>query len=183
MAFRPNNNLIEGVLSNAIAGKVSGWIDFYRDGKSPLHCTLELDGDFHDEIRGRTIHFWNDSPTDMGVDGSLDRTEPGIMDPMAPAQEGTVGDISFPKERWLYVEWYSGRNGRAVLEIDPQCVEVLGDIVDLATLPPRKSHPEAFDGFMRQVAVALRKETKDPAAGIIVITGKGARSTDEEKRN
>lgn len=183
MAWRPNNNLIEGVLSNTVPGKASGWIDFYREGKSPLHCTLELDGDFLDDIRGRIVHFWNDSPSDMGADGSLGRNEPGFMDTMTQVQAGKTGDITFANGRFLCVEWYSKRNGRIVLEIDRQSVEVLGDVVDLATLPPPKSHPEAFDGYMRQVAVALRKETKDPAAGVIVITGKGARSTDEQKRN
>ncbi len=82
MAFRPTSNLLEGILDNTTPGRVTGWIDFYREGKPPLHCTLDLDSDFHDDIRGRILHIWNDHPSDAGINGSLDRIKPEYMDSM-----------------------------------------------------------------------------------------------------
>ena len=71
MAFRPSKNVIEGFIDNTTPGVVKGWIGFYQEGKSPLHCVLELESDFHDNIRGRVLHFWNKNPSDIGLDGSL----------------------------------------------------------------------------------------------------------------
>lgn len=181
MAFRPNNNLVEGVLTNTSPGRVVGWVELYREGKPPLHCTINLDGDFHDCIRGRTLHFWNDDPSDMGVDGSLDRLEPGLIDLFDPCQEGKTGDITLNERGDGYIEWYSHANGRVVLSVPRESIEVLGDPVDLTTLPPRRSHPETFDDFMRQIAVAFRKHQKDPNASVTVIDRNGVRSVGEDE--
>lgn len=183
MAFRPTANLIEGILDNTTPGFVRGWIDFYRLGKSPLHCTLELDGDFHDDIRGRILHFWNDHPTDIGYDGSLGRIEPGFMDTMHASQRGKVGDMTADNNAWVYIEWYSDRNGRVVLNFPQENAEVLGEHVDLSKLPPRKSHPEAFNQYMRELAIAFRKQMKDPAASVLILGRDGPRTTDEKGRN
>ena len=117
MAFRPTSNLIKGVLDNTTPGRVQGWIDFYREGKKPLHCVLDLDGDFYDDIRGRILHFWNERPSDAGCDGSLERIQPEYMDSMYPAQRGKAGDITAQYHGTVYIEWYSEQNGRVVLNI------------------------------------------------------------------
>lgn len=183
MAFRPTNNLIEGVLTNTKPGRVTGWIDFYRQGKSPLHCTLDLEGDFHDDIRGRTLHFWNDHPSDMGYDSSLGRIESAYMDTMHPTQRGKAGDITADNHGSVYIEWYSERNGRVVLNLQRKYAEVLGDLVNLATLPPRLCHPELFNEYMRELAIAFRKYSKDPTAAVLSLGEDGVRTPDEAKRN
>ncbi|MBI5474029.1 MAG: hypothetical protein HY961_16955 [Ignavibacteriae bacterium] len=184
MAFRPAPNLIEGVLDNSVPGRVSGWIDFYREGKDPRHCVLNLDGDFHDDIRGRILHIWNEHPSDAGVDGSLGRIEAGFIDHMNARQKGKVGDITLKHAQgYAYVEWYSERNGRVVMEIPPSQCEVLGPEVDLATLPPRTSHPDIFQSYLRELAVALRKQTKNPNATVLGVGPKGIRTPDEPERN
>lgn len=183
MAFRPTANLIEGILDNTTPGLVRGWIDFYRKGKEPLHCVLELDGDFHDDIRGRILHFWNDHPSDMGYDGSLGRIESAYMDTMHPIQRGKAGDITADNHGSLYIEWYSERNGRVVLNLPRENAEVLGMHVDLQKLPPRKSHPEAFDEYMRKLAVAFRKQMKDPNASVLILGREGPQTLDEKERN
>lgn len=161
-----------------------GWMDFHRRGKTPRHCILDLDGDFRDEIRGRILHIWNDHPTDMGVDGSLGRIEKGIMDFLKESQTGKAGDITVKHAQgYAYVEWYSDLNGRVVLEIPPTAYEVLGPAVDLATLPPRKSHPDIFESYLRELAVALRKHSKNPNATVLGVGRKGIRTTDEAGRN
>lgn len=183
MAFRPTPNLIEGVLDNTTPGRVTGWIDFYREGKQPLHCVLDLDGDFHEDIRGRILHVWNEHPSDAGCDGSLGRIEPEYIDHLNPTQEGIAGDITAQHHRTVYIEWYSKRNGRVVLNIPLTQAEVLGAEVNLSTLPPRKSHPEAFDTYLRKLAIAFRKETKDPRATVLTVSANGVRSSDESNRN
>lgn len=183
MAFRPTSNLIEGVLDNTTPGRVQGWIDFYREGKKPLHCVLDLDGDFYDDIRGRILHFWNERPSDAGCDGSLGRIEPEYIDRMHLTQEGIVGDITTQDQGTAYIEWYSKRNGRVVLNIPASQSEVLGPELDLSKLPPRKSHPDAFETYLRELAITLRKQTKDPHATVLGVGGKGVHSHDESDRN
>ena len=183
MAFRPTANIIEGVLDNTTPGVVRGWIDFYREGTQPLHCVIELDGDFHDDIRGRVLHFWNENPSDAGYDGSLGRIEPEYIEHLHPIQQGKAGDITTNHHRTVCIEWYSQRNGRVVLNIDRSQAEVHGNEVDLSRLPPRKSHPDAFAGYLRELAIALRKHTKDPNATVLGIGDSGIHATDEPDRN
>jgi len=173
MAWRPYSNLIEGVLTNEVAGKVTGWVDFYRENESPLHCSIELEGDFlDDELRGRNVRFWNDNHDDA--------LPPDIMNVMSIEQVGEVGPIVLDyEEALLYIEWYSKNNGRVVLKVPfgvlnsegeiIECVEVSEEEIDTSTLPPRKFNPDAFDNFMKTSVVALRKQTKDPNVTAVVI--------------
>src|SRR6058998_2643976 len=59
MAWRPYQNLIDGELDNRTAGKVTGWMRFYRRGKDPFRVTFDLTGDFHEDIRGKVIRLSN----------------------------------------------------------------------------------------------------------------------------
>ncbi len=183
MAFRPTSNLIEGILDNTISGTVRGWVDFFRQGKEPLHCTLEFDGDFHDDVRGRILHFWNEHPSDSGCDGSLGRIEPEYIESMRLVQKGNVGDVTINHHGTVYIEWYSESNGRVVLNIDQTHVEILGDEVDLATLPPRKSHPDAFGIYLREMGIAFRKSSKNPDAIVLGLGDSGLFPGDDAERN
>lgn len=89
MAWRPYGNLIDGELDNRIPGKVTGWLRFHRYPEEPLRVTLELAGDFHEDIRGMLIRLTNPHPSDR----YSDRTG-SYMDGFAAAQHGTVGDIT-----------------------------------------------------------------------------------------
>jgi hypothetical protein len=88
MAWRPYENLINGELENRTPGKVKGWIRFFRNGKPPLRVTLDLAGDFHEDIRGRVIRFHNPSPSDRSHEGGT------YMEGFARMQRGTAGDIT-----------------------------------------------------------------------------------------
>jgi hypothetical protein len=89
MAWRPNDNLIDGEIDNRISGKVTGWLRFYRNRKPPLRVTLDLEGDFHEDIRGMMIRLTNPILSDPNSD-----REGSYMDGFAAAQHGTVGDIT-----------------------------------------------------------------------------------------
>src|SRR5437773_11066272 len=91
MAFRPYENLIDGELDNRIPGKVTGFVRFFRQGKKPLKVTLDLQGDFHEDIRGKVIRLKNPTPSDRNDE--LDR-EGMYMEGISVKQRGSVGDIT-----------------------------------------------------------------------------------------
>src|SRR5437667_3578658 len=99
MARRPHLDLIDGALSNRVPGKVTGWMRFFRRGKQPLRVVFDLEGDFHEDIRGSDIVFKNDNPADTNISLGRDGT---YMEGFDPAQGGTVGDMTagFPLGPW-----------------------------------------------------------------------------------
>jgi hypothetical protein len=88
MAWRPNENLIDGKLDNRTPGKVTGWMRFFRNEQAPLAVMFFLDGDFHEDIRGTVIRLSNPNPSDRNSDGGT------YMDGFNPMQTGTAGDIT-----------------------------------------------------------------------------------------
>jgi hypothetical protein len=91
MAWRPNENLIDGELSNRVPGKVTGWMRFFRRRRQPLRVVFDLEGDFHEDIRGSDIALKGDAPADKNISLERDGT---YMDGFDPVQRGTVGDMT-----------------------------------------------------------------------------------------
>jgi hypothetical protein len=91
MAWRPYENLIDGELSNRVPGKVTGWMRFFRKGMQPLQVVFDLEGDFHEDIRGSDIVLKNDVPTDRNISLERDGT---YMEGFDPVQPGKVGDLT-----------------------------------------------------------------------------------------
>jgi hypothetical protein len=91
MAWRPNENLIDGELSNRVPGKVTGWMRFFRRRRQPLRVVFDLEGDFHEDIRGSDIVLKGDAPTDRNISLERDGT---YMDGFDPVQRGPVGDMT-----------------------------------------------------------------------------------------
>jgi len=117
MAWRPNEQLIEGELDNTVRGKVTGWMRFVGvKGK----VKVDLEGDFLCDIAGCRIRFTN---PDAGGD-------PEYMKHFGTTQKGKTGDITaglppYPYLRYGYIEWYEDDNGRVVLEIEPSLIKVV----------------------------------------------------------
>src|SRR5713101_2192917 len=99
MAWRPYENLLDGELSNRVPGKVTGWMRLFRRGKQPLRVVFDLEGDFHEDIRGSEIELKGDAPADRNISLERDGT---YMDGFDPEQRGTVGDMTagFPLGPW-----------------------------------------------------------------------------------
>jgi hypothetical protein len=121
MAWRPHENLIGGELNNSVPGKVTGWIMFVGMDKP---VKLDLMGDFHRDIRGTKVRLRNPNPTQ---DGDQAKYLAGF----SPKQTGVVGDMTagLPPRDYVsypYFEFYSDQNGRVVLELEPEQVEVIG---------------------------------------------------------
>ena len=137
MAWRPNENLIEGELDNTTLGKVTGWMIFIRRGDIPLKVDFYLEGDFHEDIRGKRIKLTNANP--KYIDGELDKNIT-CMDGFSEVQDGGVGDITagipvngtVPYVDYPYIEWYSEENGRVVLELNHKQIEIICDMSPFA---------------------------------------------------
>src|SRR6266851_7941393 len=91
MAWRPNEDLIDGELSNRAPGKVTGWMRFFRRRRQPLRVVVDLEGDFHEDIRGSDIVFKNEDPAEKNISLERDGT---YMEGFDPVQRGKVGDMT-----------------------------------------------------------------------------------------
>jgi hypothetical protein len=95
MAWRPYDNLMEGILDNTGPGKVRGRIRFYRDPRfgNPFTARLDLEGDFLEDVRGKVLELHNENPSDRGTGGKLSRVE-DYMKNFSRLQKGKAGDIT-----------------------------------------------------------------------------------------
>lgn len=150
MAWRPYENLEYGILDNRTAGKVTGFIKFLGMDKP---CRIDLEGDFHEDIRGCLIELRNEKPEDRNGNFKPQR-EGSYMEGFDLEQKGKTGDMTFglevtvtkgmwerfndkakekypvgsmvtPYVDYPYLEWYSKGNGRVVLELVPAQVKVI----------------------------------------------------------
>lgn len=150
MAWRPTHYLIEGELDNTILGKVTGWMRFAGKKEKII---FDLSGDFHRDIRGAKIYFLGDAR----------ENEPGAkeyMNGFSEKQEGSTGDITaglypydYVKGR-CYIEWYSRENGRVVIELEQDQVQIIGTPIPTDKCEPvsRKDQDENLNEFMSELA-------------------------------
>ncbi len=162
MAWRPYENLIEGELDNRTSGKVTGWIRFVGMEET---VKLELEGDFHRDIRGAKIRFRNCRPSDRNENGALGERRSGCyMDGFSPVQTGKAGDITagLPPQDYSdypYLEWFSKENGRVVLELEPDQIEVIGKPIPWQKTEPvsRRQQSENMARFLAGLCTDLAK--------------------------
>ena len=155
MAWRPTDNLIEGVLDNTVPNKVAGWMKFAGMKKQ---VTFDLDGNFHRDIRGAKIRL-------RGEGESADVSEAQkYMEGFSTVQKGNAGDITaglppcdYGASGDCYVEWYSDDNGRVVLELGTDQVELLTQPIPACESDPidRKQQAENMAGFLGELAEAV----------------------------
>ena len=145
MAWRPNEYLLEGELDNTTPGKVTGWMRFagLKD-----KVTFDLRGNFHRDIRGAKIRFQGDGDEDNPHAASY-------MDGFALRQTGKVGDITAgdPPADYLdrpYYEWFGDQNGRVVIEVARDQVQVIG-----RPIPACESDPISREEQARNMAEFL----------------------------
>jgi len=156
MAWRPYENLICGELDNTTPGRVTGWLRFVGMEEE---VKLDLNGDFHRDIRGARIRLRNPRPMDRNRTGATGDVRQGsYMDRFSPVQTGEVGDITAglpPHDYGVrpYIEWYSEENGRVVLELESQQVEVIGEPLPADSQEPvsRQKQAENMGRFLAGV--------------------------------
>jgi hypothetical protein len=162
MAWRPSKYLQEGELDNSHLGKVTGWMKF---AGMKQKVTFDLEGDFHRDIRGAKIRL---SGRYLGSEAEA----VSYMDGLSLHQTGKAGDITAglaPVDYVDYplVEFYSDSNGRVVIELDPEQVQVVGTPIPAAQAIPI-SRQQQWDnltsfalGCARSLAAASPGEEKD----------------------
>jgi hypothetical protein len=152
MAWRPNEQFIEGILDNTVPGKVTGWMRFagIKD-----KVVFDLEGDFHRDIRGAKVRLRGD-----GESANTEEAEK-YMDGFAAVQKGNVGDMTAGKEpadyvNYGYFEWYGDDNGRVVIELEPDQVEILTQPIPACESYPldRKKQAENMANFLCGIAAA-----------------------------
>jgi exonuclease III len=178
MAWRPNEQFIEGVLDNTVPGKVTGWMRFAgMDEKVIFH----LEGNFHRDIRGAKVR--------LRGDGELTNTEEAVkyMEGFARLQKGNVGDMTagLPPADYIegsgYFEWYSEDNGRVVIELEQDQVELLTQPIPAIESDPisRKEQNRNMAAFLGSLA----QEMKIPSERAICVGGSTVVKADKRAAN
>jgi len=156
MAWRPTAFLIEGMLDNTTPGKVVGWMKFLgRRNK----IKFDLDGDFHRDIRGAAIKFHNEQYCDADPQEAKK-----YLREFVPVQTGVVGDITagLPPHDYgksPYIEWYGDDNGRVVIELLPEQVEIVGQPIPWQESFPidRKQQGQNMMNFIAGLVGSINK--------------------------
>ena len=174
MAWRPSSCLRYGVLDNRVAGKVTVYIAFHGL-KEP--CIFDLDGDFHEDIRGCLVELkGNDDVSDYDIKG-LNKTQKGNVGDMTIGDEVTltkdvwetfnddakrkyaVGEKYTPYVEYPYFEWYSKANGRVVLELDKSQVKIV-ERKQMKNSRVSNNSMDLMAGFMAGMAKAFEKQNE-----------------------
>jgi hypothetical protein len=152
MAWRPNEQFIEGELDNSVQGKVTGWMRFAGMKEKVV---FDLEGNFHRDIRGAKVRLRGDGESADAEESA------GYMEGFAAVQRGNVGDMTAGREPQDYVdypyfEWYSDDNGRIVIELEPDQVEILTPPIPACESDPidRKKQAENMASFLCGIASA-----------------------------
>lgn len=167
MAWRPSKYLIEGELDNTKRGAVTGWMRFVGLN---VKITFDLKGDFHRDIRGAKIRL---KGGEIGDEGKAAQ----FMKGFANHQTGTVCDITAglrPHDcgDYPYVEWYGDENGRVVLELMPNQVEVVGTPKPWANEEPISRRKQQEN--MAQFVAAL---SRDGRMRVVLANSRSRRDT------
>ena len=176
MAWRIEGSVIRGEIDNRVRGRVTGRIWFV--GRTEP-AELMLTGNSWRDLAGRRLEFSNPEPA------------PGDFAGLTTLQQGTVGDITASRKvkvpeipmsqigeyyaarkpfpwHWgnsLYLEWYSERNGRVVIESASYVLKIVGDSTWDMTAEDEEKHRQSnsmtITDFMERLGQASAEET-DP---------------------
>lgn len=171
MAWRIDEHVVRGEVDNRSRGRTTGRIWFCGCAE-PVE--LELRGDCWRDLAGRRLEFVNPAPKPGALEGNF-----------ATRQVGAVGDITasrkvkvldFPLEdmhlyyktgrempwHWgnsLYLEWFSERNGRVVIETASFELKIVGEptweMTETEEEQQRRANGAAMGGFMEQLGEAV----------------------------
>lgn len=160
MAWRPYDYVIEGMLDNTRAGKITGWMKFAGIRHK---VRFDLTGNFHRDIQGTRIH--------------INKEEPAVTDAKAymkgfsTVQKGSAGDMTAGfepadyVEGYVYLEWYSQDNGRVVIKLDQDRITVEGERVpDEKCIPvSRAEQAENMTEFLSDIMAIISKRNSKGA--------------------
>lgn len=154
MAWRPYEQFVCGELDNTVPNKVTGWMQFAGMKEKVI---FDLEGNFHRDIRGAKIRLRGDGQSADAKQSAK------YMEGFSTVQKGNVGDITggfAPADYvdgYVYIEWYSDDNGRCVIELEQDQIEILSPPIPACESDPidRKKQAENMAGFLCGLAEGL----------------------------
>jgi hypothetical protein len=153
MAWRPTDYLVEGILDNSVQDKVTGWMKFAGLNENVV---FDLEGNFHRDIRGAKVQLHGDGEI------ANPQQAAAYMHDFSILQKGNVGDMTAGKPpqdyvEYPYFEWYSEDNGRCVVELEPEQVQLLSQPIPALESDPisRKDQAENMAQFLGSMADAV----------------------------
>jgi hypothetical protein len=169
MAWRVDEAVVRGEIDNRTRGRLTGRI-WFTGGTEPVE--LNLTGNCWRDLAGRRLEFTNPDP------------KPGDLGRFSMVQKGTTGDITASRKvkvpdipmdqigeyyaakkpfpwHWgnsLYLEWFSERNGRVVIESASYELKIIGEPTWEMTpdeeIEQHKASGAALTGFMDRLVDA-----------------------------
>ena len=136
MAWTIDQAVIRGEIDNTVEGETTGRI-WMAERDEPL--VLRLDGDCWRDLAGTCLRFENPSPLNSGDARALDTDQSGIVGDMTASRKIKYpavsdeklrqlyeddADIPYSWKNTLYLEWFSGINGRVVIETSSFAMEI-----------------------------------------------------------
>jgi hypothetical protein len=183
MAFRIHDSVVRGEIDNRVKGIVRGKV--WLEGKEePL--ILELKGNCWKDLAGSFLKFENRGQrvVDKGTK-SIAAEQRGWIGDITASRKVRVWDVPFeegyamckrgekPPEHMancLYLEWFSERNGRVVIESADYALEISAPEWTLSDEEERERAELAAKGmtdFMERLTGAIenqKRKRKDPEA-------------------
>jgi hypothetical protein len=176
MAWRLRSSVVRGEIDNRVKGRITGklWL-FGRE--EPI--VLKLEGNGSRDVAGSLFVFENPDP--QLADEHID---------LFPEQVGSIGDYTAsrkvrafdipidealamirrgekPPEHWansLYLEWFSSRNGRVVIEshdYETKIVDTVWSLDEQSEVEQLERNAESMDGFMRQLGEVIEQQSDE----------------------
>lgn len=175
MAWRPSDWVLEGELDNTMPGWTIGWVRL-QGREEPLR--LKLAGNCHPDLAGWRFRI-------VRIDPIPDWADAPDYEGIATDQSGTIGDVTADQmlqhyecsseefvrrihagdrppttlRKALYLEWFSNRNGRVVIQDTRLAVERIGErafeLTEEQWVEQAKQNQEEMSFFMHQLDDAL----------------------------
>jgi hypothetical protein len=178
MSWRIDEQVIRGEIDNRSPGKTTGTL-WLAGASEPIR--LHLDGNPWADLAGHLLRFTNPQPVATGS-AMLDADQSGLVGDMTASRKVRVPDCSIEEMmraakagqnypwHWancLYLEWFSHRNGRVVIETTSYELEIDAEAAWTMTaddeVRQRAQNAEALSRFVNQLTSAAGF---DPHAGL-----------------
>jgi hypothetical protein len=171
MAWRIEEMVICGEIDNRRRGRVTGsiWLAGH-----PEPVQLDLRGNCGRDLAGRCLRFTNPFPRLGGLEG-IGCLQAGVVGDITASRKVRVPDIAADQLEehyqarkpipwhWansLYLEWFSGRSGRVVIETTVFDLEIIGEPVwDMSAEEERvqrESNRGEIAEFMKRLVAGMK---------------------------
>lgn len=177
MAWRLRSSVVRGEVDNRVKGRITGKI-WLVGREEPV--VLELEGNGYRDVAGSLFTFENPNPEQGGEHADLHAVQTGAIGDYTASRKVRAFDIPVaealtmirrgekPPEHMangLYLEWFSERNGRVVIESYEYETKV-GDpawtLDEQGEAEQLEKSAELLVGFMQQLGEAVEAREEAP---------------------